>query len=361
LSFLDEREEAPRRSYSRRGPPRGPGTDQQTLLVRRAVAIGGGLLILVLLVLGVRGCLDARKESAFKEYMESVTALLQESNQQSNDFFDLLREPGSQGAVDLTNAVNASRSQAEQLVDRAEGEDHPDELNEAQGFLVETLEFRADGIRGIAEQLRTALGDRGSEQAIERIAAQMRNFDASDVIYSQRFVPAAQEALKDEGLLDEVTVPKSQFLPDIAWLRPQTVSNRLAGVAGGGGAVAPGLHGTGLGTVTVQPGGTQLQPGAATEVKAGSETSFDVQVANQGENDERDVTVKLSITGAGKPITVEEKLDTIAQGETKTVSIPLAAQPATGRPATVKVEIAAVPGEKKTDNNRGTFRVVFSR
>jgi hypothetical protein len=332
-------------------------------MVRRGIAIGGGFLVLLLLVFGIRGCLNARKESAFKEYMESVTALLQESNQQSKDFFDLLREPGSQGAVDLTNAVNASRAQADQLVDRARGEDHPDELDGAQDYLVETLEFRASGIRGIADQLRTALGDEGSEQAVERIAAQTQNFLASDVVYSQRFVPEAQEALEDENLLDEVTVPKSQFLPDIDWLRPSVVANRLAAVEGRGGgrAATPGLHGTGLGTVTVQPGGTQLQAGGATEVKVGADTAFDVQVANQGENDERDVTVKISISGAGRPIEVDEKLDAIAQGETKTVNIPLAETPATGREATVKVEIQAVPGEKKTDNNEGTFPIVFTR
>jgi hypothetical protein len=251
--------------------------------------------------------------------------------------------------------------QAEQLVDRADGTDHPDELDEAHGYLIDTLEFRRDGIREIADQLPTALGDEGQDEATESIAAQMRNFDASDVIYSQRFTPLTRTELEEQDLTSE-QVPESAFLPDIDWLRPNTVADRISRVSGGREeAATPGLHGTGLGTVTVQPGGIQLQPGAATEVRVSGDLAFQVQVSNQGENDERDVTVKLTIRGGGDPIQVEERLDAIAQGETKTVTVPLADTPPTGRPATVAVEIEPVPGEQKTDNNRATFRVVFTR
>jgi CARDB len=330
---------------------------------RQAVAIGVGILVLILLVIGIRGCLNARKEQAFKDYVTDTTDLVNRSNQQSKDLFGLLREPGNQGAVDLQNAVNAQRVESEQIADQAKKLDHPDELNTAQRYLVDTLEFRRDGISAIADQLPTALGDQGQEEATSAIAAQMRNFDTSDVIYSQRFYPQTQAALKDEDLLGEVEVPKSQFLPDIDWLRPNTVNDRISRVSGGGGnrPATPGLHGTGLGTVTVKPGGVQLQQGAATEVKVSEGLAFEVQVSNQGENDEQDVTVKVSVRGGARPITVERRLDAIAQGETKTVTVPLADTPPTGRPATVSVVIEAVPGEQKTDNNKGTFPVVFTR
>jgi hypothetical protein len=70
--------------------------------------------------------------------------------------------------------------------------------------------------------------------------------------------------------------------------------------------------------------------------------------------------VKLTISGAGKPIVVQQKIDTIAAGETKTVSIPLAASPPTGRPVTVEVQAIGVPGEKNLDNNKQSFAVVFT-
>jgi hypothetical protein len=80
---------------------------------------------------------------------------------------------------------------------------------------------------------------------------------------------------------------------------------------------------------------------------------------NQGENDEKSVKVRVSIRGAGKPITLEETLPTIAAGQTKTVSVPLSSTPPTGQGVTIRVEILAVPGEKKTDNNKASFPAVF--
>jgi hypothetical protein len=338
-------------------------------MMRRALAAGGGLLILILLVLGIRGCLSARKERAFKDYVRDSAALVSESNQQSDELFGLLRNPGDQTAVDLQNSINGLRVQAEKLVERAKGLDHPNQVNTAQRYLVETLEFRGDGLGSIADSLPTALGDTGRSVATAKIAAQMQNFLASDVIYTQRFVPNLQKALRKEKLLDdvplpeEVSQPKSGFLPDIEWLRSTVVADRIGRIRGGGGgkAAAPGLHGTGLGTVTVQPSGRALTPGAAVDIPVSKDLAFQVQIQNQGENDERDVTTKISISGAGKPVELEERLDTIARAESKTVTIPLATTPPTGRAVTIKVTVTPVPGEKKTDNNRASFPAIFTR
>ncbi len=55
----------------------------------------------------------------------------------------------------------------------------------------------------------------------------MQNFLASDVIYSQRFFPRLTKELKDADLGDEVKVPASRFLPDLEWLSPATVADRV--------------------------------------------------------------------------------------------------------------------------------------
>jgi hypothetical protein len=361
LSFLDEREERPRAS-ARRPPPRGPGTDRQTLMVRRAVAVGAGLLGLVLLILLVKGCRDSAREQAFRDYFRDVNGLIDQSNQESRALFTLLTKPGTQSPVQLGSSVNSYRGEAAQLVERAKSLDQPDELNVAQDYLVKLMELRRDGIAGVAEELPTALGDAGQEDATKRIAVYMRNFLASDVLYTERVVPALRRGAKKEQLEGEVDIPKSHFITDLGWLSATTVADRIGRIRGGGGgtATAPGIHGTGLGTVTVKPGGQTLAAGGAVEVKATPNLSFDVQVMNQGENDETDVPVKVSISGAGKPIVVQQRLDSIAAGQSKTVSIPLAATPPTGRPVTIQVEILAVPGEKNTDNNKNSFAAVFT-
>ena len=316
--------------------------------------------MLVLLIFAVKGCRDSAREQAFKDYMRNVGSLMDQSNQESRSLFGLLAKPGTQSPVQLATNVNGYRSEASQLVDRAKGLDHPDELNAAQRYLVETLEFRRDGIGNIARLLPTALGDKG-DQAVEQIAAQMQSFLASDVIYAQRFEPRMKTAYEKEKLAGSVNIPKSQFLPDISWLDPDTVKDRISGLRSGTDqAATPGLHGTSLDSVVVKPGGQTLQPGGAVEIAAGSNISFDVKVTNGGESEERDVTVRISISGADKPITVEERIPTMAPGEQKTVNIPLATAPPTGKPVTITVQVQAVPGEKKLDNNKATYPAVFT-
>jgi hypothetical protein len=365
LSFLDEPEErSTRRAGSRRPPPRGPGTDRQTLLVRRGFAAAAGIVVLILLILVIKGCRDSAREQSFKDYLRNVAALMEESNQDSRSLFGLLTKPGTQSPVQLSTSVNTTRNHAQGLVDRAKRLDTPDELAKGQRYLVDTLEFRRDGITAVARELPTALGDANTDAAAARIAAAMQEFLASDVIYNQRTLPDLKAQTAKEGLSDQVSFQQSRFLLDLGWLSPTTVADRMSRIrsgTGGGGAVAPGLHGTGLGPVTVKPGGETLTPGSAAQLKVSPNTTFDVQVMNQGENEEKQVRVRLTLTGAGKPIVVTQTIPSIAAGETGTASIPLAATPPTGLPVTIKVEALAVPGEKNTTNNRAQFSAVFTK
>jgi hypothetical protein len=364
LSFFDEREERPGRTASRRPPPRGPGTDRQTLLVRRLIAGGVGLLALILLFLLIKSCRDSAREDAFRTYTRDVGALVQESDQQSDSLFQLLSRPGRRSPLELQNAVNGFQSAAAQLVDRTRDTDHPDELDGAHRFLLESLEFRRDGMGQIARELPTALGDQGREEATGRISVAMRSFLTSDVIYNDRFLPNLIGGLEDEGLRRDVTIPRSSFLPDLQWLRPTVVTERVEAIRGGGGGAgpaAPGLHGTALVSTTAKPAGKALAAGGATDIQVSPQLSFDVAVSNGGEHEERDVTVRVSITGAGRPIVREQRLPSIKPGEQKTVSIPLAAQPPTARPVKIAVEVRPVPGEKKVDNNKQTYPAIFTR
>jgi hypothetical protein len=362
LSFLDEPDE-PARPRRQAGAVR-PGVDRQTLIARRTVAGGAAVLVLILLVLGVRGCLDARKERALKDYVRDTDALAQESNDQGEALFDLLSGPGGQDQeIDVQNSLNAFRVQSAQLVDRARSLDHPGDVNEAHDYLVETLEFRRDGMAGIADNLPTALGDQDQREGTERVTAQMQALLTSDVIYFQRFLRRLISALDDEGIAGEVRVPRNPelaFVPDIEWLDPAFVADRVSGVrTGEDSAAAPGLHGNGLGTVTL--GGQTLAPGGSTTVTLSDELSFEVQVANQGDNTETDVNVRVSVGEGDDAINLEEPLDSIAAGETKTVEVPLEEQPPTGQNVPIEVEVEPVPGEEMTDNNVGTFSVIFTR
>jgi hypothetical protein len=372
VSFLDDRDDPPRSPRPpRRPPPTGPHADPQTLLVRRAIAVGGGLLVLLLLFFGIRGCQASQKEQGFKDYVSDAEELVAESEQQSIALFELLADPGN-SEVDFTSNVNGSKVQAEQLVDRADGIDVPGELEGAHDSLVETLELRRDGLDGIASEAAGAGSTDPNDDSDpnERIAAQMQFFLASDVIYSQRFLPALLGEIQDEDLDQDVPVPATltdpetiAFLPEIEWLRPATVAERLGGIDTGtaGGTPEPGLHGNGLGSVTVTPAGTALVEGGAAQLPASEDVAFDIEIANQGEHPEEGVVVVVEIAGSGEPIELEETLDAINPGESKIVNVPLAETPPIGEPVEITVRIDPVPGEEKTDNNEAVFTAIFSR
>jgi len=359
LSFLDQTDEPVRRR--RRRPPGRPPADRQTLLIRRTLAVVAGLIVLILLVLGIRGCLDARKEEAMQNYVTDANELVRQSNSGGRRLFRVLQGPGGQDqAVNTENALNGERVASSGLVDQARDLDPPDELSTAQRYLVETLELRRDGVAGIANAVPQALADQERRQSTRRVSQMMRVFSASDVIYSTRYVPNVNRALEEEEVAAEEPV-QSNFLPDTEWLDPTFVADQIGGIRGGGDsdqAAAPGLHGNGLGAVTL--GGVALVPGASATVPLTGDLAFEVQVSNQGDNTETDVPVRVTVGEGGDASTAEETIDEIAAGETKTVSIPLDEQPATGENVPVEVEVEPVPGEEMTDNNTGDFTVIFT-
>jgi len=330
-------------------------------MVRRALAAGAGLIVLLLLVLGFKGCLDSRKESAINDYVRDVDGLVKESNDQGAAMFRQLEGGDGGSAVDAENALNSFRIESAQLVDRAQDLDHPGDLDAAQGYLVETLKFRAEGIDAIADQLPNAIAEGDSQEgAAEEIAKAMQAFLASDQIYFRRVLFELNEVLKQEGI--EPAIDTSVFLTDLDWLQPAEVASRISGIESGGAGdeeAAPGLHGNGIGTVTL--GGQTLVPGGSATVTLSSDLSFDVQVLNQGENTETDVTVRVTVGSDGDAIELEGVLDEIAAGETQTVNIPLKKQPPTGQAVPISVEIELVPGEDESvGNNEAEFSVIFT-
>ena len=52
-------------------------------------------MVLILLVLGVRGCLNARSEQALQDYVTDANELARQSNAESRSLFNLLRDPGA--------------------------------------------------------------------------------------------------------------------------------------------------------------------------------------------------------------------------------------------------------------------------
>lgn len=369
MSFFDEGDE-PRTQQTRvRRPPTGGGgmPDHQQLLVRRAVAAGVGLLILLLLFFGIRGCLDSRKENALKDYNRDVTGLAQESDETATAFFETLVQ-SDLSPVDQQTELNSLRAQAGRQLENAQDLSVPGDMEPAQQYLLLSLQLREEAMGKIAQKIPSARGSEraAAEEATGQIAGQMEKLLASDIVWSQRVTPFVGEALADQEI--EERVATSRVVTSLSWLNPATVADEIGGQASNEDAentsddeAAPGLHGHGLvstsvGDLTLQPGGTPNR------IPASGNPTFTVTFANQGDNNEENVRVRVSVKPqTGREISATKTVDQTTAGTEATVEVPLGQAPPIGTPATITVEVLKVPGEEKVDNNKQEYTALFTR
>ncbi|HET9163137.1 MAG TPA: CARDB domain-containing protein [Solirubrobacterales bacterium] len=331
-------------------PPRRP--ERQQILLRRGLALGAGLLILILIVLGVRGCLNARKHRALSDYAGNVTQILDETEQTSKRFFGKLADPGKLSVTEFVAEVNADRSAMDNYVSRVDSLDAPGDMGSAQRALELTYELRGAAMTEIAEQMSTALGDVGAEKATEKITRQIGVLAAGDVVYAEVARPEINGVLATNGIEGD-DVPESVFVPEgTKWQDESTVSGALASVSGSsGGASTPGVHGLGLLSTSID--GTELSSEEATTVSAEETPEVEVQVQNQGESTENGITVSVTVNGS----TLTGDISSIEAGATETATIPLT--PAPKGETTLEVEAEPVPGEEVSENNEASYTVIF--
>jgi hypothetical protein len=339
LAFLDE-EEALAPAGGDEPPYRRARDHQRQIMMRRAIGVGALVLILILIVLGIRGCLNARKERGFENYARDVNSIVAQSDQLSSDFFGRLNDPGNLSALSFEAEIKSYRGAAESLTGRVEGLDTPDELKGAQNELTLAFRLRSDGLTGISDQISTALGNQGSNRAMTAIAGYMNYFLASDVLYER-----ARSEINAE-------------LDDQRWLDPLEVSSALALVSGDKQATS-GTHGLALYQTTVQPGEVALDPSSAAEISGSGPFELDVQVQNQGDSEESDIGVTFELTGGAQTISGEGTIPRIAAGGIQTASISIEPTPDAGQQLTLEVTVQPVLGEQIAENNRSSYQITF--
>jgi hypothetical protein len=341
----------------------GAATPPADIARRRQFVLFGGLAVVaILLIFTVRSCGSTRAKNALKDYNRNVTSIVQSSDGEvSKQLFDVLGGAGSQRDVQV--AVQQVRLEAENDAKRAKDLSAPSDVGTAQHDFEMVMNFREAGVTEIAEQLNKAVSSQpGAQDAIRRIAGQMQQFLASDVVYSQRVKPLIEDALRSKDINDQ-QVPASKFLPSIGWLDPDQVSTKLNPSASsdsstGRGTPKPGTHGHGL--LSTRIGNVTLQPGTAiNKVTTASPLPVEVSYANQGENDETNVDINITITGGPRRISVDKRLNQTKAGTQGAVTINLPTVPPKGTSTTMRVTIRPVNGEINTTNNTSSYTVLF--
>jgi hypothetical protein len=363
FDFFDEGEtseatqaERPRRRGGR--PPVRPPTGL-TPLLRLIGLISFAILVVVLLVFWVNSCREDRRKDAYRDYVEKITTLANDSQALGRNLNGVLTSRGQRPAQ-IEQRLEGLAQQQEQQADQARELDPPGPLRVQNRHAIEAFDFRLSGLRGMAQAFRQTATSGNANTAGALLAEQAKRFIASDIVWDDSFKDPAADELERQDV-SGVEVPDSNFLPnsDIATRRSMTgIWQRIRGAATGGTSCSP--RGTGIQSVTALPARKQLSPSDLNTVESTKDLAFAVEIENSGCAQESSIPVRLTIQKSPTPIQKRRVLDLINPGETKTVvfsdigTVPFAER------TSVVIEAEPVPTESTTDNNTAEYPVIFS-
>jgi hypothetical protein len=336
------------------GPPRG-----LTPLLRLLALIALIVAALVFFGLLVQSCASTSRHDAYKGYMAKVGAVAQSSASDGAQVATDLTTPGVK-VSDLASKLDGVAEQERQNVAAAQRLDPPGPLRPENEDLIEALQLRVSGVQGLADTFRKTASSKASADAA-LLAAPAERLLASDVIWDDLFRGPATRRMKSDGV-SGVVAPESHFVTnqDLISERSMTlVLQRLRGASTSGGTPT-GIHGTNIVDTKVQPGGQTLSQADENTITATTDLAFVVTISDSGDAQEVGIKVTLTIQKPQGAIVKTQTIDLINPGQSKAVTFSNLGQVPFAQRTTVQVDVAPVPGEQHTENNKGTYPVIFS-
>jgi hypothetical protein len=385
LSFFDEGDEPRTAIRSPKPPPRRPTArprrapaDDRTLLLRRGGAAAIVLLVLIGIVLAVKAVLNNQALQSLKTYNSNVSALVSSELTTIRDpfFHELDGAFSSPNPAEVPTTLQQYVSLEAGNYHQAEGWSVPSQMVGAQTYFVEALGLRYEALQDIETEMTQALGQSGGQKAaIYQIAGDMEKLSAADVLFADRVKPLIQEALATAGINGEST-PDSEFLPDIGWLQPQNVAERILGFvpASLGGTPGSGSPGHALESVSVQTStsgnSTPLNTTGTinTFPYTAAGITFVLNVLNSGTVTEYGVqtTLRFKKTGVDTScLDSDGQIPKTVPGNYYNSSIVFAPSPSCiarfyDVPLEMKAGVTPLPGETESSNNFQSFLVEFT-
>jgi hypothetical protein len=364
-----QRRRAPRDGGGPRGPrgPRPPRpTAEATRLLRLAGLVAFAIFLVVVLVLVVKSCRSSSKNSEYANYMSSVRTIAAGSAGVGRQLNDALTTPGIKEA-DLETKLNGLAQQQTQYAIRAKAIDPPGPLRVEHQHLIEALQLRTSGISRLADAFRQTAKSKNSSQAGQLLAKQALLLVASDVNWDVYFRNPSLRELQRQGITGVSSVPESKIFSntDLASTRSMIpVWQRVNGATTSSSSTPSGIHGVGLVSTKVLPGGQELTPTSETTITASPNLAFEVAVKDTGEAQEVKVPVVLTIEkkvgNTAAPIVKRGTISLIDVGSTETITFHITEQPPFSTPTKIKVQVGPVPAEKTFSNNTASYPVIFS-
>lgn len=343
--------------------------------------IGAAMLLLGALALiiwfAVSSVRESRRQAQYRAYFGKVRTIAQVSEQQGEELQTLLTDQEGSDRGELLAGIERIADRARELERDAAALETPGALDGEHGEFQQALGLRTDGLGRLQGSLTRALASNNKETAAESVASAAQRLVASDVVYADAFEEPARASLEQAGITG-VSVPESEFVVDPELASPSAIEQMLERLRSGAGR-GPGERGPGVapppapndgktrggqleaGQLTVAPSGRTLSLDTLNEIPGNEGTSFTVPFTNQGEVQLAGIPVTIVISGPDTDaIEIEATIEKVDPGQTATVQVPLVDVPTFGAELTMKVTVAASPGEEKLDNNTATYPIRFT-
>ncbi len=374
--FGDSAPEPPKKRLVRRpsGPRSGGGTPPPkrpagpphtaTPVVRLVSLIAFAIAVILILIFAVRSCESSSENAAYKSYMDKVSAIAADSHTVGVNLTKLLdRQDLSEKTVEATLKGLISLQTTD--IQKASKLTPPGPLRQQHEQMIEALQFRRNALNGLLTVFKATFSKHGSTATTEAgvaLSKQMQRGVASDVIWEDMFVAAAQNVLKREGITG-ASPPASVFVADTA----RATSNSMGvvwqsfhGVQASTNTSGT-MHGTKIVYVKVMPAGTTLAEGLTKTIKIRPDLKFVVGIENGGDYLEQNIRVRLLIKQSPKAI---DRTLTIGQIYSHTQQEVVFKGPFDLtdpiNKLTMKIDVAPVTGETYTANNKATYEVRFT-
>ena len=330
-----------------------------TPLLRLLALIAIIVAALVFFGLLIQSCASTSKKDAYKSYMAKVASIAHGSESDGGSVASAMTTSGAKVA-DLEKSLVGIADQERQTLAAAQKLNPPGPLRPEHENLIEALQLRVNGVQGLADTFRATATSKATTDAA-LLSAEADRLLASDVMWDDLFrVPSTNE-MKSQGVSD-VVAPESHFVAnhDLVTERSMTlVLQRLRGASTSGGTPT-GIHGTNITETKVLPGGQVLSEPNENTVTATTDLAFVVTVADSGDSQEVGIKVTLTIQKPQGAIVRTQTIDLINPGQTKSVTFRDLGQVPFAQKTTVLVDVAPVPGERNTTNNKASYPVIFS-
>jgi hypothetical protein len=351
----------PRRGGRGGGPgarrPAGPAHGL-TPLLRLLALIAIIVAVLVFFGLLLQSCASTSKHDAYQHYMSKVATIAKSSEDDGTAVANALVTPAAK-ATSLGGTLSGLAEQERQNVAAAGRLNPPGPLRDQNERMIEALQLRVSGIQGLADTFASNPTSKATGEA-QVLSEQGDRLVASDVIWDDLFKEPLAAQLKRESVTG-VSVPDSNFVSNRDLTTEHSMSlllTRLKGASTGG--TPTGIHGTNIVDVKVLPGGQALSTSTQNTITATTDLAFVVTIDDSGDSQEVGIKVTLTIQKAQGAIVKTKKLDLINPGQQKSITFSDLGTVPFAQTTHVLVDVAPVPGEHNTDNNKASFPAIFS-